>query len=56
MTENITLREIAAETNTQPYQIAALLDLGTDYSDDMALEPWMVEVVRNTTDAGTYEG
>lgn len=49
MTETITLAEIARETACQPYEIAALLDLGDDYTDDMILDDWMVEVVRTNT-------
>lgn len=40
-----TIRDLAREYNAQPYEIAAFLDLGRDYSDDTEVEPWMREAL-----------
>lgn len=48
-----TIAQIAAETNSQPHEIAALLDLGVDYTDNMELEPWMIEVILEATAAAS---
>ena len=34
-----TIRDLATRTNTQPYEIAAYLDLGANYSDTDEVTP-----------------
>ena len=44
-----TIRDLAAQTDAQPYEIAAFFALGTDYSDhaelDAETEAWMREAL-----------
>lgn len=47
------LIDYANQAGVQPSELAALLNLGRDYSDDMELDPWMVDVLDNTHD-GVY--
>lgn len=44
------IQEIATETNSQPYEIAALLDLSTDWTDTTELTAEDLRIIRyNTT-------
>lgn len=44
-----TIADIARETNAQPYEIAALLDLGTDYTDATELTDEEAQLCRDET-------
>ena len=39
-----TIRDLAAQTDAQPYEIAAYLDLGSDYTDDTELTAEQVAI------------
>ena len=50
-----TIRTLAAEYNAQPYEIAAALDLGTDYDETAEIAPadetWMREALEQGREA-----
>lgn len=50
-----TIATIARETDSQPHEIAALLDLGTDYADDQDLTGEQIAIVITST-LNAYDG
>ena len=44
----MTIAQFAAEHSCQPYEVAAFLDLGRDWADDMELDPELEAVLAET--------
>ena len=50
-----TIGDYANTHNTQPYEIAAYLDLGTEWDDHTDLEPWQIDILDHSDDDGVYD-